>query len=178
MGETLESLFGKAEADVANEALSHNQAEVKSKVMQLIADHAKLFSAKSPEDRRLAAESARIVGEGLSHKRYHRITCPACGSVATVQGEPFGPEKVLHEDGSILVRQAVSPRLFSCPACGLKLQGSAELDVAGVGGQYTRTTDFSPDDYYGLIDPENFDPSPYIEKYLESVREEAEYDNE
>ncbi len=178
MGETLESLFGKAEADVANDVLSQSQAEVKSKVMQLIADHAKLFSAKNPEDQKVAAEAARIEGEQLSHKRHHRVTCPACGSVATVQGEPFGPEKVLHEEGSILVRQAVSPRLFSCPACSLKLQGYAELAVAGVGGQYTRTTTFSPDDYYGLIDPENFDPSPYVEQYLKELAEDAEYDND
>ena len=178
MGETLESLFGKPEADLATEVLSQNQSAVKSKVMQLIADHAKLFSAKSPEQQRLATESAKIEGEQLSRKRHHRVTCPACASVATVQGEPFGPEKVLHEDGLIRVRQAVSPRLFSCPACGLKLQGYAELDVAEIGGQYSRTTDFSPDDYYGLIDPKNFDPSPYVEKYLEGLREEAEYDND
>jgi hypothetical protein len=183
MGETLESLLGKAEAVVANEVLSENEAAVKSKVLKLIAEFAKLFAAKTPEEQEKASQLATLEGEQLSHKRHHRVTCPACKSVATVQGEAFGPEKVIHEDGEIVVHQAVSPRLFSCPACGLKLQGYAELGVAGVGGHYTRTSTFSPDDYYGLINPDDEDSlTPYLErhmdKYLADLAADADYDND
>lgn len=180
MGETLETLFGKDEAKIADEVLSQSQAEVKSRVLQLIADHTKMFAAKSPDEQTKAAESAKAEGEQLAHRRHHRVTCPACSSFATVQGEAFGQEQVSHghDEGLIHVRQPVSPRSFSCPACGLQLQGYAELDVAGVGGQYTRTTEYSPEDYYGLIDPESFDPEPYLERYLESLRGEGDYDNE
>ena len=83
----------------------------------------------------------------------------------------------------IVIRQAVSPRLLSCPACGLKLHGYADLDVAGVGGQYTRKTEVSPDEYYGLIDPNDAESlAPYAEryagKYLQELQEEGDYDNE
>ena len=72
----------------------------------------------------------------------------------------------------------MSPQTFSCPACGLKLQGYAELDVVQLGGQYTRVTEYSPEGYYGLIDPNDFDPSDYVEAYLADLRAEAEWDNE
>jgi hypothetical protein len=93
-----------------------------------------------------------------------------------VQGEAFGPEYVSHDNGEIVVRTAVSPKGFSCSACGLKLDGYAELDAAELGGQYTRRTRYSPQEYYGLIDPESEDMSEYINSYLADMA--GEYDNE
>jgi hypothetical protein len=178
MGETLESLLGKENAKVADEVLAENQAQVKSRILGLIAAHQKVFLERSSEEQRAASDSAKAAGEQLAHKRHHRVTCPACKSVATVQGQPFGGENVSHKDGNIFVRQAVSPQSFACPACGLKLQGYAELDVAQLGGQYTRVAEYSPEDYYGLIDPNDFDPSEYVEAHLAELRAEAEWDNE
>jgi hypothetical protein len=45
-----------------------------------------------------------------------------------------------------------------------------------LGGTYTRRTTFSPEDYYGLIDPETADMSKYVERYMEDMA--PEYDNE
>jgi len=178
MGESLESLFPEDEARVARQILDETQTEVKQRVQNLIAAHRKVFEGKSREDQQAAAEIAEKEGAQLAYKRHHQVTCPACGCVATVQGEPFGRERINHEEDCIKVRQAVSPRTFSCVACELKLQGYAELEAAQLGGQYTRTTIFSPEDYYGLIHPENFDPSEYVEAYLTELRAEAEWDNE
>ncbi len=183
MGESLESLFGPDEAAVANEVLSKSHTEVMGKVMRAIATHAKAFAAKTAVEQLAAAEAARIEGEQLAHKRHHRVTCPACGSVATVQGKPFGPQKITHGDGVITVKQAVSPQSFSCPACGLKLEGYPELEVAEVGGQYTRTIEASPSDFYGLIDPEDRESlSEYLEEEVQErlrhMAEDSEYDND
>jgi hypothetical protein len=178
MGESLETLFGDEEARVARQILEETQTEVRQRVQGLIAAHRKVFEGKPEQDRQSAAENAKKEGEQLAHKRHHRVTCPACGCTATVQGEPFGSEHVTHEEDRIRVRQAVSPRASACSACGLKLQGYAELEAAQLGGQYTRTSEFSPEDYYGLIDPENFDPSEYMDDYLADHRAEAGWDNE
>jgi hypothetical protein len=178
MGETLESLFGDENAKMAKEILAEDQAQVKNRVLSLISAHQKVFLQKTTEEQQVASESAKTAGEQLSHKRHHRVTCPSCKSVATVQGQPFGPENVTHRDGSIFVQQAVSPQSFACPACGLKLEGYAELDVAQLGGQYTRTSEYSPEEYYGLVDPNSIDPSEYVEAYLADLRAEAEWDNE
>jgi hypothetical protein len=176
MGESLDTLFGKEEARIAVEILDETQKKVTGHVQGSIAAHRKVFEFKSPEEKEAAAASAKTEAERLAHLRHHKVTCPACGSDATVQGEAFGPRHVTHGDDSITVRQSMSPRSFACPACGLKLQGYAELDAAKLGGQYSRRTEFSPEEFYGLIDPETADLTPYIEAYLADMADE--YDNE
>jgi hypothetical protein len=178
LGESLNSLFGEGEAQVAFEILAETEKEVRQKVLSLIAAHQKVFEGRSDEEKMHAAAKAKTEGEQLARQRHHRVVCPSCKSVATVQGEAFGPEHVSHDDGEIIVRTAVSPRSFSCSACGLKLDGYAELDAAGLGGQYTRRTAFTPQEYYGSIDPETDDISEYINQYLADMAADAEYDNE
>jgi hypothetical protein len=177
MNESLESLFGPEEAEVAAEILKETQNEVRQRVQSTVAAHRKVFETKSKEDKQTEADTAKGEADRLAHLRHHRVICPACGCDATVQGEPFGTEHVSYGDNnSITVRQAVSPRSFSCSACGLKLQGYGELDAAQLGGQYTRRTEFSPEEFYGLIDPETADLQPYVESYLADIANE--YDNE
>lgn len=178
MGESLESLFGIDEAKVARQILDETQNEVKQRIQSKVAAHKKVFEDKTAGEQQAAAESAKEQGERLSRERHHQVSCPACGCVATVQGEAFGKEQVILQDESVKVRQPVSPRSFSCPACGLKLQGYAEIDAAQLGGLYTRTTEYSPEDYYGLIDPESIDPSEYVDVYLADLAAEAQWDNE
>lgn len=175
LGEPLEKLFGTDEAEIATQVLKEIQTEVKKRVFGLITSHRKIFELKTAAERQAAAESAKQQGDRLSRERHHRVSCPACGSTATVQGTPFGSERVIHDEDGIIVKQSVAPRTFQCPACGLKLEGYAELDAAQVGGHYTRTTSVSPEDFYGLINEDDFDPEPYVEKYLSDL---AEYDND
>ena len=136
MGESLETLFGNDEAKVALEILSETQKKVTGHVQSTIAAHRKVFESKSEEEKQIAATNAKSEAEKLAHLRHHKVTCPACGSDATVQGEPFGPQYVTHGDDSITVRQSISPHSFACSACGLKLQGYAELDAAKLGPVY------------------------------------------
>lgn len=180
LGESLESVFGVEEAKIADRILSENQSEVKKRVFDLIAAHRKVFYQKSEEERTALAAKAKSESDNLAAKRHHRTICPACKSVATIQGETFGSERVTHEEDAIIVLQAVSPSSFLCGACGLKLDGYSQLEAAELGGQYTRTTEYTPEDYYGLVNPENFDPSEYMEDYLADLAAEAraEWDND
>lgn len=174
MGESLESLFGGEEANVATEMLTSIQNDVMQRVKSSIAAYGKVFNNKTSKEKKALAAKAVELGIQLAIQRHHRVTCPACKSVATIQGKPFGKEHTTPGDSEIIVRQAVSPTSFSCSACGLKLEDYAELEVAGLGGQYTRRTTYSPDEYYGLIDPDDLDS--HVEDYLASMGEE--YDNE
>ncbi|MBM4019059.1 MAG: hypothetical protein FJ288_12145 [Planctomycetes bacterium] len=173
MGESLSSLFGQEEAEVANGILTGNQNDVTQRVNSSIAAHRKVFGDRPQEERESAQKKAKELGEQLAVQRHHRVTCPACQSVATVQGTPFGKEHVTPGDDNIVVRQSISPTSFCCSACGLRLEGYAELQAANLGGHYTRRTTYSPEEYYGLVDPENLEP--YIEEYLQNLEE---YDNE
>ncbi len=176
IGESLESLFGKEEAAVAQETLAENENDTRQRVKSAVAAYARVFREKPEADRQAAAELAEKQAKALAHQRHHRVVCPACECIATVQGKVFGKEHTMHEEGVIKVRQAAYPTSLSCSACGLQLTGYAEVNAAGLGGHYTRTTTYTPEEYYGLINPDDFDPTPYIEEYLRDQGEE--YDNE
>lgn len=178
MGQSLNELFGKEEAEVASRILDETKSEVRKRVEDSIAAHRKSFEGRTTTEQQAAAETAEKQSAQLAYERHHRVKCPSCGSVATVQGEPYGEGVVIHEDDEIKVQRPVSPRSFQCSACGLALNGYAELDAVQLGGQYTRTTYYSPEDYYGLVDAENVDLSEHVERYLANLARESEYDNE
>lgn len=175
LGETLETLLGAEQARIATGVLQQSKDGVVGRVKASIAAYKKVFDEKDPAERQAAADAASVKVARLVHERHHKVICPACGSDATVEGDAFGPERLDHEDQDIVVRQSVSPRVFTCSACGLKLTGYAELDVAELAGIYTRRTTFTPEEYYGLIDPESADMSFYVDRYLQDA---LEYDNE
>jgi predicted RNA-binding Zn-ribbon protein involved in translation (DUF1610 family) len=145
LGETLTSLFGKDEAEFAERLLAEDREELKKRVFGLIAEHQERFHAKLPDEQAAALAAADKVVQELSLRRHHRVTCPSCGGAATVEGVSFGKEHVIsEEDGEIVVRQAISPTEFLCPACGLRFETYGEIETAGLGNLYTRTTRSSP----------------------------------
>jgi hypothetical protein len=141
-----------------------------------------VFENKPPAERDAARAKAEAAGAELAKQRHHRVPCPACKCVATVQGTPFGKEIVTHEDDEIVIRQPVRPSSFACPACDLRLSGCAELSVAGIGNQYTRTTKTTPEAFYGLYNED--DLNAQVEARLPQAIEDyvagqmQEYDNE
>lgn len=167
LGETLEIVLGKDEAEIAAKTLAIDQNDTKQRVASSIAAHKKVFDAKDPPEQTALQKNAAEQGERLAHHRYHRTVCPSCKSIALLQGDAFGKEHVSHGDDEIIVKQSVAPTSFSCLACGLKLSGFSELTEAGLSGHYTRTTMFTPEDYYGLVN---------LEQWLSE--QGSEYDNE
>ena len=70
------------------------------------------------------------------------------------------------------------PERFNCIACNLKFNGYSELVAAEMGDQYTRTIRYSPEDYYGLVNPDDIDQ---ITELAENHYEEMhmmEYNND
>lgn len=152
-GETLASLFGKEEATVAEGILHSVEAGVTTQVKAAISAHARVFEAKGIEEKTRLTSDAEAESDKLSHRGHHRVVCPSCKSRATVQGTAYGGERLEHKDGMIIVRESVIPTKFNCMACGLKLTGYQELVAAGVGDHFTHRSEFSPPDYYELVDP-------------------------
>ncbi|WP_313458960.1 hypothetical protein [Stenotrophomonas sp.] len=168
MGESLDSLLGVDEAKEAREVLGDSEQNIMAAVKASIAAHAKVFTEKDADERAKLSAQAQKLGDDLSHQGHHRVKCPACDSVAVVQGEDVGRQRVEHGENGITVRQAVLPTRFSCVACGLKLNGYQALRAAGVADHFTRKTSFSPQDYYELIDPEDEDAMhEYVKNYAD-----------
>lgn len=152
-GESLTSLFGEAEAKVAEEILGKAEAGVITSVKSSISAHSKVFEAKVSKEREQLANEAQVESDKLSHRGHHRVTCPSCKCTATVHGTTYGGERLEHKEDMIIVRESVIPTKFSCTACGLKLSGYQELVAAGVGDHFTHRSEYSPSDYYELVDP-------------------------
>lgn len=180
MNETLASLLGDDEANEAESVIAASNADARKRAQDRIAHYRAVFGDKTPEQRDAAQSAASAMATKLAHHRHHQAKCPACSSAASVQGDPIGTPRVEDEDGEIVVRQAISPRKFACEACGLKLDGYAELAGAGLANHYTRTTTYSPQEYYELLDPTDYDEIARIaDERLGMVHSDArEYDNE
>lgn len=164
-GKELRELFGDDEAQNAEELLIEERTAVEGLVKSAIAAHKKVFYSRTKEDQERAQTEAEKKARILAYEGQHKIACPSCGSYASVAGTPYGKENVSHDDGYIVVRQPISPRSFECSACGLKFTGYAQLEIAGMGGRHTRTSHYTPEDYFGLVSPDSLVP-------------DAEYDNE
>lgn len=162
--EDLESLFGSEEAEAANLIIAETHEKLIKEVQTLINAHKKVFEAKDKSERDTLKLEADKLGEVLSHKRHHKVVCPACGNTATVQGNIYGKDNIEHREGEIIIRQNVIPSKFNCPACTLKLDSYGALAIAGIGDHFTHRTHYMPEEYYDLISPDDYDT---MERYIE-----------
>lgn len=174
-GESLNSLFGDEIEKEANMILSEVEEEVIGKTHTSIAAHKKVFESKSRNDRNSLAAESENNSEKLAYRGHHRVNCPACGSLATIIGEPYGKENIETKIDEIVVRQSILPTKFHCVACELKISGYNALTAANLSNHYTRRTTYSPEEYFNLISPDDYDA--ISEKFHEFGGYE-EYNNE
>ena len=163
--ESLNSLFGEDIQKEANLILEEIKEEEIGKTKSLIAAHKKVFDAKEAEAQEILRNSAQENGDKLAYRGYHRVECPSCKCTSTVIGEPYGKETIENTEDEIIVRQSILPTKFSCTACELKLNGYNSLAAAGIANHYTRRNNYSPEEYYDMINPEDYDS--LNEKYNE-----------
>ncbi|OWF69053.1 hypothetical protein B4901_08440 [Yersinia frederiksenii] len=150
-------LFGEDEATVAQEIISELDKQVIQYVKTQINAYEKVFNDKLEEEKETLRILAEQQGETLSHNKHHKVKCPACSCTATVQGSEYGKEQIENKENEIITRRSVIPTSFLCPACGLKLNGYAQLAAAGVADHYTNRTHYTPQEFYELIDPNDHD---------------------
>jgi len=174
-GESLNSLLGDEIEKEANMILSEVETEVIGKTNSLIASHKKVFENKTEEDRKILAEESVKNSDKLAYRGHHRVNCPSCNSLATVIGEPYGKENIETKIDEIIVRQSILPTKFHCIACELKMSGYNALNAANLPSHYTRRTTYSPEEYFNMINPDDFDA--ISEKFHEFGGYE-EYNNE
>lgn len=156
-GESLNSLLGDEIEKEANIILSEVEEEVIGKTKSLIAAHKKVFDNKLDGDQERLKIDAQKNSDKLAYRGYHRVNCPACGSTATVIGEPYGKEHVDTKQNEIIVRQSILPTRFQCDACELKINGYSALNAAEISNHYTRRITYSPEEYFDMINPDDYD---------------------
>lgn len=164
-GETLKSLFGEELQKEADLILAEVAEEILGKTKSKIAAHHKVFEGKEEKEMIRLKDEAQKNSDRLSSLGHHRVVCPSCDCTATIIGNPFGKDNVEHGDGEIIVRQSVLPTKFNCNACELKLNGYNVLSAAGIGNHYTRRTIYTPEEFYEMINPDDYDA--IAERYSE-----------
>lgn len=85
------------------------------------------------------------------------VDCPGCGLEVELAVEPIRTTNERIDEDRILKDVISVARSLHCPVCGLTLEGTAEVNAAGLPQQYTRTeaesfedrylSDYEPDDY-------------------------------
>lgn len=164
MGETIESIFEDEVAKSALIFLEEADAKILSETKSLIAAHTKVYNAKDEEDKNRLKAQAEKESEILSHKKHHKVTCPACQCMGTVDGEVYGKDNIENTEDAIIIRQSVMPTKFQCSACELKLDSYAKLKVANISQHFTHRIHYSPEEYYDMISIHDGDA---IDKYAE-----------
>jgi transcription elongation factor Elf1 len=145
MGKNLDQLF-RDPSGVQELIAAMRDAAAKS-VGQEIGVHKKAWELDSGDNQKRAREEANV---WASRHAGHRVTCPACGSPALVQGSAQGSVKTLTEEDEIVQKQTMLPSSFECVACGLKISGLSKLAACGLGDAFTATSAFSPAEFFNL----------------------------
>jgi hypothetical protein len=155
MGSDLERLFGRDEAAVASTLISAAKDEAAKAIQKTIQAHKVVWEGKKDEERKLLSEQAV---NWAKRQEGHRVSCPACGSVALLTGAPMAPPKRTLEEDLIIEKQSFLPARFECIACGLKISGYSHLNACSLGDPFSATFTYDPADYYAPEPEEYYEP--------------------
>jgi hypothetical protein len=149
IGERLESLVGEEEADTARKLIIAAADQSAKAAKGDVGAHKKVWEAKSADDQESLAAGAKI---WATRQAGHRVQCPACKSVALIQGEPVGPTHTKLEENEITEVQEYLPTHFECIACSLKVLGLSRLNAISLGDRYKSTSTYDAAEYYAPED--------------------------
>ncbi|MGO7169502.1 hypothetical protein AB9F47_20825 [Rhizobium leguminosarum] len=151
MGYSLTDFVGTAEARVAEQLIDAAADESAKAAQGDVEAHRKVWLAKSESERESLKETAQV---WAMRQAGHRVSCPACGSIALVQGDAIAPSvmKLNAEESEIIETQEYLPSQFECVACGLKILGLSRLGAVGLADRYKNTHTYDAAEYYAPED--------------------------
>ena len=147
IGESLEALFDKDEAQTAEDQILAHLDESAKSVNGTISAHKTIWLEKDDAERTDLSEKAAKMATRASG---HRMACPSCGCTGLLKGNPIGSPRTAIEDGYVVERQGTLPSSFNCVACGLKIMGYSKLNACGLGDTYTSTHFFDAVEYFNI----------------------------
>jgi len=145
-GRTLAELFGKEHAAAASEMIAAADAELRKQVLSRIGGAKSAFQAVEAA----GVTTAPVVQPAVSSRTASKALCPACGATGRIDGDVIGASEPKMGGDTIYCDLHILPTGFSCTTCGLKLASHKEMDVAGLGGQYTKAEYQDPAQFYGM----------------------------
>ncbi len=141
---SLAELIGSLRLDAVQAHLDRNEESVRRRVDSLLhAARQRLELGQTP--------TATIIASAFSVE----VDCPACGNSASILGDDVADSEVVNggdeEDPWPLEVVTVWTDSFSCPTCGLFIEGEAYLTAVGFPESFEDEREYEPDygDYYG-----------------------------
>jgi hypothetical protein len=150
-GRTLEDFLGKDEAGAGQAMIAASHDAAAKAVGSEIKTHSEIWKAMPPDEQRIAATRASM---STQRSLGHRVSCPACGSDALLEGEEIAalPDTI---DGEIQIsKSTVLATLMKCEACGLRIKGHNHVHAAGLQSTFTQTVRYSLLELYGVSEPD------------------------
>lgn len=143
-GRSLEDLVGPDEAAAARIIIADAKRTRGVHVQRRIASHAHDFRALTNDERGFRAAAARILEtqlkqDGYSMRKAH--SCPSCGNPGALDGNVIGEAEAMllaEEPWLRRINCTVASESFRCTACGLKLDGTDEIMLAGLPHEYEK----------------------------------------
>ncbi len=170
-GLSLVDLFGEEDAAAATEMIRALDVQVKKTVLDRVAAARKAWKQLPAEDRRARRAAARALRGPVPSKAGH---CPACETGVNIIGEQVVVSQTRLDEGNVLVEELrMLPIRLECAACGLRLDGHAELHAADLGGQFTILREVDPVEFHGIEIDDYVDPDRYI-----AIPDGPEYEDE
>lgn len=149
LGEKLDLLIGKDEANLAATMISASLDESAKAVMKLVAARKTVWEDTPEPDR---TKLARQASTWATRHDGHRVACPSCGSDAIVTGTAIAAP-LRNLDGDMMVEtQQYLPSKFECVACQLKISGLSQLSACGLGNTFKATFTYDLAEYYAPND--------------------------
>lgn len=150
MDKTLESWLGANDAATPLEILNNAKEAKKQSIEMRVERFRDEFYAMKKGDQDAALSKAKVHMprdyrslSGLNHEHIWTCECPSCGAVAFMGGEMVEEEVIDTNPDEYSVWETVerhfSGEAFSCPTCGLELEGFDELDFAELDLEHTET---------------------------------------
>ncbi|MDK4730604.1 hypothetical protein [Rhizobium phaseoli] len=153
MGLTLTDFIDGSEAEVAEKLIAAAADKSAKAALADVAAHQKEWLALGDDERASMADSAKI---WATRHTGHRVYCPACSSVALVQGEAITPAvvKLDAEQGLVVETQDYLPTQFECVACRLKIHGLSRLAAVAnnLANRFKKTSTYDAAEYYAKED--------------------------
>jgi hypothetical protein len=153
----LGDLFEDDEAVAAKRMIDASDKKILGEVKRAVSECRKEWRALTKEDRKerrtRAVTILRLRGERASFRPAAAgdvQKCPACTTLGWVTGEVVRTGEPRVGENEILQTFTKLPTEFSCSACGLSLDGEAEMHAAGRGDLYEVEIGEDPASYYGI----------------------------
>lgn len=188
LGLGLEDLLGSDRAQLVERLMVEDAEDVRRAVRQSLDAARGRAAALSSAARREREEQAREKLHPLTDplavalparaqvagpRLLKEVPCPACTTVVGLRGDIVARNPTrIDEDNQLVATQVGVPGLLQCPVCGLRLEGVAELAVAGLGDPVTLT------EYVDPVEAFDIDLSEYHDEFLRGLAEDSKYQDE